>query len=74
MARVCMGPAAPPSVPSLGDVQAWYGGVGAAWSVLAGTSLRLLVSWIGIVQYLRLPFPRLWLNRQDLAAARDLFI
>ena len=50
-----------------------YGGVGAAFAVLAGTGLRLLVSWIGIVHYLRLPFPRLWLNRQDLAAARDLF-
>lgn len=50
-----------------------YGGVGAAAAVLAGTALRLAVSWVGIVQYLRLPFPRLWLNRQDLVAARDLF-
>lgn len=50
-----------------------YGGVGAAWAVLAGTTLRLVVSWVGIVQYLRLPFPRLWLNRQDMRAARALF-
>jgi O-antigen/teichoic acid export membrane protein len=50
-----------------------HGGVGAAWAVLTGTALRLIVSWVGIVQYLRLPFPRLWLNRQDLHAARALF-
>jgi O-antigen/teichoic acid export membrane protein len=50
-----------------------YGGVGAAFAVLAGTGLRLLVSWVGIVRCLGLPFPRLWLNRQDLAAARSLF-
>lgn len=46
------------------------GAVGAAWGLLAGTGVRLALAWGGLVTQLRLPFPRLWLTRQDLAGMK----
>jgi O-antigen/teichoic acid export membrane protein len=50
-----------------------FGGLGGAYGLLAGTSLRLGLLWAGVVFQLRAPFPRLWLDRSDVAAARSLF-
>ena len=44
-----------------------YGSTGAALGLLAGTVLRLTLLWGGLITHLRLPFPRLWLARSDLA-------
>lgn len=47
-----------------------YGPMGAALGLLGGTVLRLALLWIGLVTHLRLPFPRLWLRRSDLAGMK----
>lgn len=47
-----------------------YGPAGAACGLLAGTVTRLILSWGALVIKLRLPFPRLWLNRSDLAGIK----
>jgi O-antigen/teichoic acid export membrane protein len=47
-----------------------YGEVGAALGLLAATCVRLALAWWGLVFRLELPFPRLWLNRADLAGVR----
>ncbi len=47
-----------------------HGAAGAASSLLGGTVARLLLAWGGLVGQLRVPFPRLWLNRADLAGLR----
>ncbi|HVI31070.1 oligosaccharide flippase family protein [Phenylobacterium sp.] len=47
-----------------------HGAAGAACGLLAGTGVRLALAWGGLVTQLRLPFPRLWLTRQDLAGMK----
>lgn len=47
-----------------------HGAAGAAWGLLAGTAVRLALAWGGLVTQLRLPFPRLWLTRGDLAGMK----
>ncbi|WP_309091267.1 oligosaccharide flippase family protein [Phenylobacterium sp.] len=47
-----------------------HGAVGAAWGLLAATSVRLVLSWAFLVSRLQLPFPRLWLSRGDLVGMR----
>ena len=50
-----------------------YGAQGAALALLAGTSLRLGLLWLGLLLHLRLPFPRLWPGHEDVRAIRALF-
>ena len=46
------------------------GAQGAAWGLLAGTVVRLGLTWVALMVQLRLPFPRLWLNGADLAGMK----
>ncbi|WP_374471625.1 oligosaccharide flippase family protein [Phenylobacterium sp.] len=50
-----------------------YGPMGAALGLLAGTIVRLVLLWAGLITHLSIPFPRLWLARSDLAGMRAAF-
>lgn len=49
-----------------------HGAVGAAWGILAGTGVRVALSWALLMTTLKLPFPRLWLNRHDVTGMRSM--
>lgn len=49
-----------------------HGAVGAAWGLLAGTGVRIALSWALLMSMLKLPFPRLWLNRHDVIGMRSM--
>ena len=47
-----------------------HGEAGAALGLLAGTCVRLVLAWVGLVTHLRVPFPRLWLTRADVVGVK----
>jgi O-antigen/teichoic acid export membrane protein len=50
-----------------------YGPQGAAVAMLAGTGLRLVLLWLGLLLHLRTPLPRLLPTHEDVRAIRALF-